>query len=165
MVNSKTILIAVVIALVAGASAWFWWSGDERAIRKQLALITEAGSRAENEPPMEGLVKATQMAALFSDPCQLTVEMAHHEGSYARKQIQERILLVRSWFVQVEVTLHDIAIGRIENKTTTVRGTIRLRGKATGDLVADVQEFKAEMAKIDGKWLFTSVTLVEVLER
>ena len=163
--NNKTIIVAVVIALVAGLATWFWWSGDERAIRKQLALIEEAGSKVENEPPMEALVKATQMAALFNDPCRLTVEMAHHEGSYARKQIQDRILLVRSLFIQVAVTLHDTAIGRIENKTTTVRGTIRLRGKATGEPIADIQEFKAEMAKIDGKWLFTSVTIVEVLER
>ena len=163
--NSKTILVTVAIALIAGVAAWFWWSGDERAIRKQLALIEEAGSKVENEPPMEGLVKATQMAALFSDPCRLKVEAAQHEGSYARKQIQDQIFMVRSWFVQVEVRLHDIAIGRIENKTTTVRGTIRLRGKVTGDLVADAQDFKAEMSKVDGKWLFTAVTLVEVLER
>ncbi|WP_310601387.1 hypothetical protein [Desulfobulbus sp.] len=165
MVNGKTILVAVAIALVAGVAAWWWWAGDERAIRKQLAVIEEAASKVENEPPVEGLVKATQLAALFGDPCRLTVEAARHEGTYTRKQIQERIVLVRASFAQVAVTLHDTVIERIENKTAAVRGTIRLRGKATGDSIADAQEFKAEMAKIDGKWLFTAVTVIEVLER
>jgi hypothetical protein len=31
--------------------------------------------------------------------------------------------------------------------------------------MADVQELKAEMGKRDGRWLFTAVTIVEVLER
>ncbi|MCL1980824.1 MAG: nuclear transport factor 2 family protein [Proteobacteria bacterium] len=165
MVNGKTIIGAVIIALVAGLAAWFWWSGDERAIRKQLARIEAVGSKTETEPPVEGLVKATQLAALFSDPCRFTVQEGRHEGSYGRKRTQEHILMIRSWFAQVAVTLHDIIIERIENKTAAVRGTIRLQGKDTGGALAEAQEFTAEMAKIEGKWLFTSVTFIEVLER
>lgn len=162
--NGKTIIIAV-IALVSCLAVWFWWSGDGRAIRKQLVMIEETGSKAENEPPVEGLVKASQLAALFGDPCQVVVEVTQHEGAYARKQIQDHILLMRSSFVQVAVTMHDIVIERIKNKTTAVRGTIRLRGKAMGEPLADVYGFKAGMAKIDGRWLFTSLTIIEVVER
>jgi hypothetical protein len=46
-----------------------------------------------------------------------------------------------------------------------VGGTIRLRGQGRGEAIADVQELRAEMGKIDGQWLFTAVELIEVLER
>jgi len=71
---------------------------------------------------------------------------------------------VRSLFTRVEVSMHDVVIDRIVNKTTVVRGTLRLHGKATGEAVADAYKFQAEAAKIDGEWLFTSVTIVELLE-
>ena|GEM_PF-720789 len=167
MVKGKVMMsVAVVIALIAGVIAYrLWWPSDEHAIRKQLALIEKAGSKKEGEQSMEGLVRATQLAALFGEPCRFVMEPVQHDGTYPRKLIQERILLVRSTFANVEVSLHDIAIERIENKTATVRGTLRLRGKSIGDQVADAQEFQTEMAKIDGQWLFTSVTLVEVLQQ
>ena len=34
-----------------------------------------------------------------------------------------------------------------------------------GQPVADVQELRAELRKIEGDWLLTHVTLIEVLER
>ena len=161
--NKKAVCVAVAAALVAGVVTYLWWQGDERLIRKQLALIEEAGSKSEAEQPMEGLVKATRLAALFSDPSRLTVEAVQHDGSYPRKQIQERILLARSLFARVDVSLHDLTIELAKNKTAAVHGTLRLHGKSPGAPVADAQEFRGEMAKIDGQWLFTSVTLVEIL--
>lgn len=163
--NVKTIVIVVLLAVVAGVAAYRFWSSDERAIRRQLVLIEEAGSKDAAEQPMEGLLKAARLAGVFSDPCQLTVESGHHVGSYPRKQIQDRIVLVRAMYTRVEVSLHDIAIDLSGKNTAAVRGTIRLRGQGKGEPVADVQELRAEMAKSNGQWLFTSVTIVEVLER
>jgi len=165
VVNGRTIVVAVVVAFVAAVAAYRFWPGDERAIRGQLALVEEMGSKDEAEQPMDGLVRAAQLAALFDDPCQLTVESTRHAGSFSRKQIQDRIVLVRTSFARVRVSLHDIVIDRIDNGTAALHGTLRLSGQGTGDPVADVQEVRVEMARIDGQWLFTAVTLVEVLER
>jgi len=164
-VNVKKILIAVLLAGVVGLLAVRFWPSDERAIRAQLSLIEEAGSKQSSEQPVESLVKATQMAGLFNDPCRLIVAAARHADAYPRKQIQDRIVMVRALYSEVQVTLHDIAIVLAENHTAVVRGTIRLRGQSKGEVIADVQELRAEMGKFDGTWLFTSVEIVEVLER
>lgn len=163
--NIKKILIAVLLAVVLGLLAVRFWPSDERAIRAQLHLIEEAGSKQPAEQPVEALVKATQLAELFNDPCRLVVTAAHHADTYPRKQIQDRIVMARALYSEVQVTLHDIAIALAENQTAVVRGTIRLRGQSKGEAIADVQELRAEMGKIDGAWLFTSVEIVEVLER
>jgi hypothetical protein len=166
VVNVRYLVIAVLITLVAGVVAVRFWTSDERAIRRQLTLIEEAGSKAAAEKPIEGLFKARQIAELFSDPCLLTVESAQHAGSYARKQIQDRVVMVRAAYTQASVSLYDVAIDISEEKTAVVRGTVRLRGRQAGEAaVADVHELKAEMRPIDGKWLFTTVEIVQVLER
>lgn len=163
--NIKKILVAVLLAGVLVLLAVRLWPSDERAIRAQLHLIEEAGSKQPTEQPVEALVKATQLAELFNDPCRLVVTAAQHADTYPRKQIQDRIVMARALYAEMEVTLHDIAIALAENQTAVVRGTIRLRGQSKGEAIADVQELRAEMGKIDGTWLFTSVEIVEVLER
>ncbi len=165
MVNGKTILVALLLAGVLGLLALRFWPSDERAIRAQLRLIEEAGSKQPAEQPVEALAKATQLADLFNDPCRLVVTAAQHAAIYPRKQIQERIVMARALYAEVEVTLHDIAIALGEHHTAVVRGTIRLHGQSKGEPLADAQELRAEMAKIDGTWLFTSVEIVEVVER
>jgi len=165
VVNVKMLVLIISIAILAGYLAIRFWPGDERAIRKQLALIEEAGSKGAAEQPIEALFKAKQIADLFADPCLLTVEAVRYAGSYPRKQIQDRIVMVRAFYAQASVSLYDITINIAETDTAVVRGTIRLRGEVKDEAIADVHELRAEMKKIDGNWLFTSVTIVEVLER
>ena len=165
MVNVKTLVLVILVAILAGYLAIRFWPGDERAIRKQLALIEEAGSKAAAEQPKEALFKARQIADLFADPCLLTMEAVRFAGSYPRKQIQDRIVMVRAFYAQARVSLHDVSIEVAETNTAAVRGTLRLRGEVKDEAIADVHEIRAEMKKISDTWLFTSVTIVEVLER
>ena len=165
MVNVKTLGLIISIAILAGYLAIRFWPGDERAIRKQLVLIEEAGSKAAAEQPIEALFKAKQIADLFADPCLLTVESVQYAGSYPRKQIQDRIVMVRAFYGQARVSLHDITIDITGTNTAVVRGTLRLRGEVKGEAIADVHELLAEMKKMGDTWLFTSVTIVEVLAR
>jgi hypothetical protein len=166
VVNRNTLVLIISIAVLAVYLAIRFWPSDERAIRRQLALIEEAGSKAAAEKPIEALFKARQIAELFSDPCLLTVESVQHAGSYARKQIQDRVVMVRAAYLQAKVSLYDVAIDITAEKTAVVRATVRLRGLRAGEAaVADVHELRAEMRPIDGEWLFTSVEIVQVLER
>ena len=107
---SGKVVVVVVIVLVAAVCAFRFWPSDERAIRKQLAVIEEAGSKEPAEKSIEALFKAKQIAELFSDPCRLTVASANHVGEYPRKQIQDRILMVRGFYTQAKVSLHDVTI-------------------------------------------------------
>jgi hypothetical protein len=72
---------------------------------------------------------------------------------------------VRNNYRKVEVRLHDVAIDIGQEGRAVVHCTLRLRGEGKGQPVADVQELRAELRRIKGDWLFTRLTLVEVLER
>ena len=165
MVNVKTVAVAVMLALALGFIAFRFWPSDERAIRKQLALIEEAGSKEPTEKPIQALVKAKQLAGLFHDPCRLEVEAVDYAGEYPRKQIMDRITLVRASYTRARVSLHDVVVDIPQDATAVVHCTIRVQGEGTGQPVADVQELRADLRKIEGDWLFTAIRLVEVLER
>ena len=165
MVNVKTLGAATLVAVAVIVLVVRFWPSEERAIRARLAMIEKIGSKAGAEQPLESLSKARQIAGLFNDPCQLVIESVNHAGSYSRRQIQERIVMVRAAYVTATVSFHDLNIVLAGSDTATVSGTIRVRGQGMSGPVADVRELRAEMAKIDDQWLMTGVTLVEILER
>ncbi len=165
MVNVKKAVIGLFVVLAAGYVVFRFWPGDESAIRKQLALIEEKGSKEVSEKPIEGLLRSKQLAGLFHDPCALTVDSFDYNGEYSRKQIMDRITTVRSSHNQLRVKLYDVSIDCPQEQTATVLFTLRLNGTYRGNGIADVQEVEATLRKIEGDWLFTSVRIVEVLEK
>ncbi|MDD2467618.1 MAG: nuclear transport factor 2 family protein [Desulfobulbus sp.] len=163
--NLKKMILLTLIAAVASLVAIRYWPSDERAIRKQVAQIENLGSKARDEKPIESLLRARQLAALFSDPCTLQVETADFTGEYPRKQIQDRIVMARGLYTTTTVSVHDLSINIPNKETARVRCTLRVKGQGESRPVADVHELEAELHKVKGDWLFTQLTLVEVLER
>ncbi|NLX19403.1 MAG: hypothetical protein GXY53_09025 [Desulfobulbus sp.] len=161
----KNLLIAGLIVLIGGGGLLWLWPNEARAIRTRLAVIEKAGTKKEGENVLEGQLRAHKIAELFQDPCELQVETVQFKGTYGRHQIQDRIAMIRSSFTRADVTLYDVSIDILAEKRATVQGTLRLLGTRTGEPMADVQEFRAEMLKDEGQWFFTTVALVEVLHR
>jgi len=164
-VNLKKLLLAAMAAVMAVMVGLRYWPGDERAIRKQIAKIEALGSKTGDEKPIDSLLRARQLSALFHDPSTLQVESADFSGEYSRKQIQDRIIMVRSFYSKATVSIHDLNINLLDNDQATVLCTLRVKGEGNARPVADVQELEAGLRKIEGNWLFNKVTLVEVLER
>lgn len=165
MVNVKSAAIAAILACALGLIGWRFWPGDERAIRTQLALIEQAGSKEPAEQPIQSLIKARQLAELFHDPCRLEVEAVDSAGEYSRKQIMDHIALIRASYAKARISLHDVVVDIPQKSIAVVRCTLRVQGEGSGQPVADVQELHADLRKIEGDWLFTGVRLIEVLER
>jgi hypothetical protein len=164
-VNLKAFVLVALVVGVATVVAVRYWPGDERDIRKQIGQLETLGSKEADEKPIESLVRARKLAALFHDPCTLQVESADFQGEYGRQQIQERIAMARGFYTEAKVSVHDLVLERAENNTARIRCTLRVKGRGKSQPIADVQELAAGLRKKEGDWLFTTVTLVEVLER
>jgi hypothetical protein len=164
-VNRKLIALVLAFVLSAGLAGYWYWTGDERAIRRQLALIEEAGAKQGAEQPVEALLKATQIAGLCVDPCRVTVESVQQTVEVPRKLVLDRVAMVRSLYTRLSVSLLDLVVEIPKHMPASVRGAIALKGEIGNESVADVLEFRAEMSKVEGTWLITSVTLTEVLKR
>lgn len=165
MVILKKACIVLLVIIAAGITGIFFWSGDERAIRKQMALIEEVGSKKASEQPVESLVRAQKLARMFQEPCQLTIETSGQNGSFSRREIMERLARVRSFYSQMTVNLHDVTLQFPEKVTAAVRLTLRLSGESNQEKYFDVYDVAARLRKNEGAWLLTSVRMVEVPEK
>ena len=165
MVSRNHIGILLFVVLAVGFALFRWLPGEEKAIRKQLAVFEQTASKKSDEQAVESLLKARRIAGLFNDPCQFSVDAADFTGTFSRQQIMDRINLVRAAYGSVTIKLYDIAIDFPEENRAAVRLTLRLSGQSREYAVADVQEVSATLEKIEGDWLFTTVRIVEVLSR
>jgi hypothetical protein len=165
VVSRNNIGILLFVVLAAGFALFRLLPGEEKEIRKQLAVFERTAAKKSDEQPVESLLKARRIAGLFNDPCQFSVDAADFTGTFSRQQIMERINLVRASYGSVTVKLYDIAIEFPEENRAAVRLTLRLSGQSREHAVADVQETLATLEKIEGDWLFTTVRIVEVLSR
>ncbi|MGD9949760.1 MAG: hypothetical protein AB7U29_14960 [Desulfobulbus sp.] len=163
--NIKKLVPVALVAMALIVVGIRYWPSDERAIRKQIAQIETLGSKAADEKPIESLLRAKRLAALFNDPCILQVEAADFTGEYPRKQIQDRIAMARAFYTNATVSVHDLSINILDKERTKILCTLRVKGSGKNRPVADVQELEADLRKVEGDWLFTQLTLVEVLER
>ena len=163
--NLKQWILLFLVATLSVAVAIRYWSGDERAIRKQIGLVEALGSKAGDEKSIESLLRARQLAALFTDPSTLQVDAVDFSGAYSRKQIQDRIVMTRGFYTRATVVVHDLNITLTDKENAAIRCTLRVKGEGKNRPVADVQEMEAAMRKIQGDWLFSRLTLVEVLEQ
>ncbi len=161
----KTAIIAVIAAVLAALLIVHYWPGDERAVRKVLAELAETASKSSLERPVQSLLRAKRIADHFADPCHLTIETSGYDDAFSRNQIQDRIVMVRTSFTALTVSLNDISIRFPEKHTANVLLTLRLTGLHGDESYADVQEVEAALHKTDGRWLLTAVRLVAVLER
>jgi hypothetical protein len=82
------------------------------------------------------------------------------------RQISALAARARMPFTSFEVRFDDLHIELIREKWARVWVTAQLMGiQKRGERVNDTRELKCRLQKLEGKWPFTHVESIEVLER
>ncbi len=165
MVNSKGLIGVCIAALLVVVLVFVLLPNKEKQVRKRLRQLVEYVSREADEPPLASLQKGRRIGLFFADPCRVILQGKMDEKELRRKEITDRVVLIRNTYSQLQVKFHDVSIVFPAETTADIHMTMRLTGVTAGSDMADVQEVEARMKKLDGEWLFTDVTLVEVLAR
>lgn len=154
---TAVVLIGVIVFLIL--------PGKERQVRKRLRQLAEYVTKEQGEPPLVSLQRGRQVSLFFKEPCRVKLEGYGKTRVFQRKEISDRVIILRNSFSWVSVDFYDIHLDFPEENTAELNMTVRLNGKTAGEEMRDVQEVEAGMEKLDGQWVFTDVTVVEVLER
>ncbi len=163
MVTPKNSIALGIIILVVVLFFWLSRDSDVQKIKKNLQTLTQLCSKQQQESTLDSLQKAGTIVKLLTDPCQLYLEKYDHQGEYSRKEIRDRILLVRNRSDNIKVRLHDTSI-KVKAEEAEVTATLDVQGVADQEEAATIQEVVFSMKKTDGDWLLSRVTFVEVLE-
>lgn len=163
----RRILTLVFLAGLAALGFWGWrflHPGPEQIIRKNLTTLAKLACVPANEGSLAKLANAQKVASYFTIDTQITIDM---RGRFAatisgRNEVQEKEFASRAALPGLQLELLDVSVSVAPDGQTA---TAHLTGKANlpGESTPQVDEFKAELKKVDGDWLIHRVENVKTL--
>ena len=149
--------IVVTIALIPS---------EEKRVKKQFHLLSEWVSKAPEENAFTMLQKMKNIGALFDEPCEIKVPDQSLSGSYTRQEISAYAGSARSHVSQLDLNFYDLRVVFPEKEVARVNLTARLTGRsAAGEQVEESRELECVLKKIDRKWVFSQIEVIEVLKK
>jgi hypothetical protein len=139
---------------------------EEKRVKKRFQLLSEWISKSPEENPITMLQKMKDIGTLFVEPCELKAPHESLSGSYPRQEISAYAGSARSHFFQLDFQFYDLHIAFPEKEVAKVTLTARLIGKSTaGEQVDEIRELECLLKKIDKKWFFNQIEVIEVLKK
>ena len=166
MVKIKYLLIGVLIVIIGILAAVIFFPNEEKRVKKQFNLLSEWVSKPPDENTFTLLQKMKNIGTLFDEHCELKVPDQSLSGSYTREEISTYAGSARSHASQLDLKFYDLHIVFPEKEVAKVNLTARLTGKSTaGEQVDETRELECVLRKIEKKWLFSQIEVVEVLKK
>lgn len=164
MSNRQLIIISGIV-LAAVAIFFVLRPSDEEKILKKLDLMAEYCTTEQQEPAMVTLQKVASAAKLCTDPCLVKLDSVDVDQEFTRKEISDRILMLKKRLVGATFTFQDTSFTSLEGDNAALTTTLRLNGKTVDGRFTDAYELDIAARKIEGEWLFSSFVVVEFVER
>jgi hypothetical protein len=166
MVKMRYIFAGVLIAIIGVVFTLTFFPSEERRVRKRFHLLSEWVSKSPEETPFTLLQKMRDIGTLFLDPCELKAPGESLSGSYTRQEISAYAGSARSYFSRLDFTFHDLHIVFPEKGIARVTLTAKLTGRSTaGEQVEEIRELECLLKKMDKKWSFCQIEVIEVLRK
>ena len=165
MVNRKTLLAGLAILLVAWA-VYFFFPTRTRQVERQFKAFTGWVSKDGPEGNLTMVDEATRADTFFAPRCEWDAPKYELQGTVTPQEVTRYYFAGRARFNKLSLKFYDLKIRFPEERTARVTATVRITGTLTdGDSVNETHEVKSTLQKTGGKWLFSQVTVVEVLKR
>lgn len=153
------VIIGIILVLTVFPS-------EEKRVKKRFHLLSEWVSRSPEENSFTMLQKMRDIGTLFFEHCELKAPDESFSGRYTRQEISAYAGSARSHFSQLDLKFYDLHIIFSEKEVAKVTLTSRLIGKSTtGEQVDEVRELECLLKKVDNKWLFNQIEVIEVLKK
>ena len=166
MVKTRYIITALFVLIIGIVAAYHLLQGQEKRVRRQFKLLSELASKHGDEDNLTMARKARGIGALFAENCRIETHIASISASYTRQEIAGLAARARLPFSRLSVRFYDLRIQFPEKNSAQVTVTGLASGALRqGDLVDDTLELVCTLKKLDNKWLFTGIQVVEVLEK
>jgi hypothetical protein len=166
MVKIRYLLIGVLMVIVGIVIAITLFPSEEKRVKKQFHLLSEWVSKSPEENAFTMLQKMKNIGSLFDAHCELKVPDQSLSGTYTREEISTYAGSARSHVSKLDLKFYDFDIAFPEKGVAKVTLTARLTGRSTaGEQMDDTRELECVLKKIENKWLFSQIEVVEVLKK
>ena len=166
MVKSKQVLPTLAVAAVAAVAVAIWLPSETKRIKKQFQRMSNCIASSKGESLIKTGLRVDAMAGLLANPCKLKSSIPGLHGTYSAREAAGIISMLTSQLEGTSLEFHDLGIKIVDKDSAIATVTARLTGRADGGQnVSEVRELECSMARVDGKWLFQSCAIIDVLQK
>ena len=166
MVKIRYLFIAALIVILGIAMVVAVFPSEEKRVKKQFRLLSEWVSKSTEENAFTMLQRMKDIGGLFDAHCELRVPDQSLSGSYTREEISTYAGSARSQASQLDLKFYDLQVVFPGKEVAKVTLTARLTGRSTaGERMDETRELECLLRRIEKKWLFTQIEVIEVLKK
>ena len=165
-VTLKYVLIALILIAIGIGVSLTLFQSEEKRVRKQFHLLSEGVSKEPGENIFTMDQKIKKIGSLFSETCEINIPAYSVSGRLTHDEITGYAARGRLHFAELHLKFYDFDIAFPQQGEAKVRLTARLTGKTTtGEAVNEAHEIDCLLKKIEKKWMFSHIEVVEVLKK
>ncbi len=165
----KKIVVSVILVAVIAAIGYFVFrsQSDEELIIERLELLSGSVSKKSNEGAITMAVKHQTISGLIAEQCSVFIKEAMLSGDFTPEEFAAQMTRARAMFKSLDGQIDDCEVELDATKTkATITFAIRITATSkSGGKIDEVRDLQATAKKIDGKWLFSSFEIRQVLEK
>jgi hypothetical protein len=166
MVKVKYLIVALLIGIIGILAAFLFFPNEEKKVKQKFTLLSEHMSKDSGENTFMMANKIKGISALFGENCNFIVSDYSLSGNYTREEISGIALRGRAHFSTLGLKFYDLKVSFPEKDLAQANLTARLTGKSVhGEHVDETRELICLLKKVEKKWLFSSLEVIEVLKR
>lgn len=166
MVRVRYLLIGLILVVAGIMTFSTLFQTEEKRVKKQFQLLAESISKDSGETIFTMDQKIKKIGSLFDETCEIHIPAYSLSGSLTREEITGYAARGRLHLSELLLKFYDLHIAFPVEKEATVRLTARLTGKlTTGEVVNEAHEIDCLLKKVEKKWCFTRVEVVEILKK
>jgi len=166
MVRVKYILIAILVVIFGIWAAFTLFQSEEKKVKKQFHLLSKWASKETGENTFVMAQKVKNIGKLFAEHCELKANVISFTGRYTAEEISSYAARARLSFSNLSLQFYDFNVAFPEEGLAKVTLTAKLTGRTTtGEGVDETHELECALKKIENKWFFSYMEVVEVLKK
>ncbi len=166
MVRIKYLIIAVLVVIFGIGATLHLFQSEEKKVKKQFHLLSKWASKETGENTFTMAQKIKNIGTLFAEHCELKADLISFSGRYTPEEISSYAASARFPFSNLSLQFYDFNVAFPEEGIARVTLTGKLKGRTTtGEDVDETHELECALKKIESKWLFSYVEVVEVLKK
>jgi len=165
-VKLKYILIALILMAIGVGVSLTLFQTEEKRVKKQFHLLSEGVSKEPGENIFTMDQKIKKIGSLFDETCEINIPAHSVLGRLTRDEITGYAARSRFHFAEIHLKFYDFNIAFMQEVGAGVHLTARLTGKTTtGENVEEAHELDCLLKRIEKRWLFDRIEVVEVLKK
>ena len=166
MVRIRTIIIAALVVIIGIGGVAYFSQSEEKKVKKRFDLMSEWVSKDPGEKAFTMAHKIQSLGTLFAETCGIKAPIHSLSGSYTPEEISGYAARARLQFSKLSLRFYDLDVDFPQVGIAEVLLTAKLTGRSRdGEHVDEIRELQCVLKKIEKKWLFSHIEVVEVLKK